>query len=189
MSSTAILEIPEVRQRVQRWSVGDYERFVEEGIFGKNSELIRGLVFKKTSKSPLHFSLSQRLYDRIKLLLPSGCTARHEGPLRLKDSVPEPDVAVVLGEPSDFASQHPMTAELVIEVAVSSLALDRANASLYAENGVKEYWIVLAGQRSVEVYRDPVDGVYREKTVHAGEEEIVCASVPQIRLRIDSLFA
>jgi len=49
-------------------------------------------------------------------------------------------------------------AELVIEVAVSSPTLDRENASLYAEGGVKEYWIVLGPERRVEVYGLPDTG-------------------------------
>jgi len=54
---------------------------------------------------------------------------------------------------------------------------------------VKEYWIALAGQRAVEGYRDPVNGAYREKRLCAGDDEIVGAAVPQIRLRVGSLFS
>ena len=185
--STAILEIPEVRDRMQRWSTKDYERLVEEGAFGKNHELIRGLVIKKMSKSPLHVSFSLMLYDQIKLLLPSGYTARHESPLRLADSVPEPDVAIVQGTPRDFLQHHPTTASLVIEVAVTSAALDRENASLYAEAGVGEYWIVLPRERQIEVYRHPESGAYREKhTVSEGTLE--CAGVAGVRVSLGELF-
>jgi Uma2 family endonuclease len=34
----------------------------------------------------------------------------------------------------------------VVEVAVSKPELDRENAALYAEAGVKEYWIVLGNK-------------------------------------------
>lgn len=53
--------------------------------------------------------------------------------------MPEPDVAIVRSTMEEFEIRHPTTAELVIEVAVSSVALDRANASLYAEAGGTEY--------------------------------------------------
>jgi Uma2 family endonuclease len=76
---------------------------------------------------------------------------RREDPLTLKDSEPEPDIAVVRGSESEFFHAHPTTAELVIEVAVSSPVLDREAASLYAEAGVKEYWIVLGTTRQIEV--------------------------------------
>jgi Uma2 family endonuclease len=75
--------------------------------------------------------------------------------LTLADSEPEPDISVTRGQESDFASAHSTTAELAVEIAVPSPALDRENASLYAEAGVKEYWIILGKERKVEVYRRP----------------------------------
>ncbi len=72
-----------------------------------------------------------------------------EEPLSLADSEPEPDISVTRGGEGDFSSAHPTTAELVVAVAVSSPALDRENASLYAEAGVKEYWIMLGTEREL----------------------------------------
>jgi Uma2 family endonuclease len=52
--------------------------------------------------------------------------------------MPEPDVCVVRKDPS--RRQHPSAALLVVEVAVSSLRIDRtAKQVIYAENGVPEY--------------------------------------------------
>src|SRR6266536_2450406 len=148
----AILEIPEVRQRVSPLSVEEYHRLDEFNENGRRTELIRGIVIEKMSKSPLHCSIAKRLYDLIAPLLAMGFLVRHEAPLTLADSEPEPDVSVVRGTEADFATTHPSTGELVVEVAVSRPALDRENASLYAEAGVKEYWIVLGVERQVEVY-------------------------------------
>src|SRR5436190_14154299 len=150
-----ILEIPEVRRRVSPLSVEEYHRLDEFNENGRRTELIRGIVIEKMSKSPLHSSVAKRLYDFLKPLLPAGFVIRREDPLTFRDSEPEPDVAIVRGTEQQFFSAHPPTAELAVEVAVSSLALDRENASLYAEAGVKEYWIVLATQRQIEVYRRP----------------------------------
>src|SRR5688572_10769605 len=158
---TAILEIPEVRQRVSRLSVEEYHRLDEFNENGRRTELIRGMVIEKISKSPLHSALGKRLYDLILRRLPEGFVVWREDPLTFGDSEPEPDVAVVKGDENDFNDAHPSTAELVIEVAVSSAALDRENASLYAEAGVKEYWIVLGLPREVEVYSQPLNGLYQ----------------------------
>lgn len=94
---TAILDLPEARERVMRWSVKDYERFTEMGVFRKNVELIRGIVVEKMSRSPLHVTLSQKLLDILRQLVPSGHCVRHEAPLKACDSVPEPDLAIVKG--------------------------------------------------------------------------------------------
>jgi Uma2 family endonuclease len=185
----AILEIPEVRQRVSPLSVEEYHRLDEFNEHGRRTELIRGIVIEKMSKSPLHSALAKRLYDLIAPALPLGWVVRREDPLTLSDSEPEPDIAVVCGHEGDFFTAHPTTAELVIEVAVSSPALDRENASLYAEAGVKEYWIVLGAERRVEVYRRPEHGRYQE-TRHCGIGEILQATdVPAVRISVSDLFA
>jgi Uma2 family endonuclease len=44
---------------------------------------------------------------------------------------------------------------LVVEIADSSLRLDRRKAEIYAAAGVQEYWIVDLGERCVEIYRNP----------------------------------
>src|SRR3990172_2591829 len=146
---STILELPEVRQRVSPLTVEEYHRLDEFNERGRRTELIRGIVIEKMSKSPLHAAVAKRLYDLIARVLPSGFVVRREDPITLSDSEPEPDIAVVEGKEADYFHVHPATAELVVEVAVSSPALDRANRSLYAEAGVKEYWIVLATERRV----------------------------------------
>jgi Uma2 family endonuclease len=104
------------------------------------------------------------------------------------DSEPEPDISVTRGEKQDFTKAHPATAELVIEVAVSSGALDRENASLYAEARVKEYWIVLGRDRQIEVYRRPENGRYLEKIVVGFKDTLECTSVPGLHIRVADLF-
>jgi Uma2 family endonuclease len=96
---------------------------------------------------------------------------------------------LIRGSESDFTSAHPTTAELVVEVAVSSPALDRENASLYAEAGVKEYWIVLGTERRVEVHRRPENGRYQGMRVFEFKDTIECSSVPALRLTVSELFA
>ncbi|MEO8353886.1 MAG: Uma2 family endonuclease [Chthoniobacteraceae bacterium] len=185
---TEILEIPEVRQRVSPLSVEEYHRLGEFNENGRRTELIRGIVIEKMSKSPKHSSLSTRLYQKVLALLPDGYLARKEEPLTFRDSEPEPDISVFVGEAKEFETCHPRTADLVVEVAVSSAALDRVNAALYAEAGVKEYWIILGVGQTVEVYREPLDARYREMRIYRVGDEIVCASVPGISIPVAEIF-
>src|SRR5438093_3909250 len=97
----AILEIPEVRQRVSPLSVEEYHRLDEFNENGRRKELIRGIVIEKMSKSPLHCTLAKRLYDRFVAKLREGMVVRREDPMTLADSEPEPDVAVVRGTEAD----------------------------------------------------------------------------------------
>ncbi|HEY0455000.1 MAG TPA: Uma2 family endonuclease [Verrucomicrobiae bacterium] len=184
----AILEIPEVRSRVSPLTVQDYHRLSEHNENGRRTELIRGIIIEKMPKSPLHRTIVQRLYDQIQSALPTGYIAWQEAPLSLADSEPEPDISIVKGKESDFAAAHPCSAELVIEVAVSSAALDRENVSLYAEAGVKEYWIVLGSERKVEIYRNPAGSVYQEKILLEQSDTLECISVPAVRFRLAEVF-
>ena len=73
--------------------------------------------------------------------------------------------------------------------AVSSAALDRENASLYAEAGVAEYWIVLGGERQIEVYRQPENGVYQQKQLYSVGQTLVCENIPGLQVGLDEWFA
>ena len=58
-------------------------------------------------------------------------------------SAPEPDVAVVAGQRTDYDHCHPTTALLLVEIADTSLPQDRLTKSrIYAAAGIPEYWIV-----------------------------------------------
>jgi len=184
----AILEIPEVRQRVSPLSVEEYHRLGEFNEEGRRTELIRGIPIAKMCKSPLHSSIGKLLYDKLSTMLPEGYVLRREDPITLSDSEPEPDISIVRGAPSEFFQKHPTTAELVIEVVVSSPALDRLNASLYAEAAVKEYWIILGPAKKVEVYRQPEEGRYRDKREVGFDGTLDSKIIPQISLRVADLF-
>lgn len=187
---TAILEIPEVRRRISPLTVEDYHRLDEFNERGRRTELFRGILIEKMSKSPLHRTVSTLLYKLIAAQAPKGFSVWKEEPLTFKelDSEPEPDISVVRGTDTDFLQSHPDTAELVIEVAVSSPELDRENASLYAEAGVKEYWIVLAPSRQVEVYRRPRAGVYQDKITFGVKDVMECVAVPGVRINVREIF-
>ncbi len=155
---------------------------------GRRTELIRGIIIEKTSKSPLHRTISSWLYRCILAQLPKDFSVWKEEPITFLDSEPEPDIAVTQGDEHDYSKSHPSSAELVEEIAVSSPALDRENAALYAEAGIKEYWIILGNERRVEVYRRPVKGHYQDKRVCEAGEVLECVAVPGVKVPVSELF-
>jgi Uma2 family endonuclease len=185
---TTLLEIPEVRQRVSKLTIEQYHLLDEFNESGRRTELLRGFIIDKMPKSPLHSAVVKRLYDHLSRQVGSGLVVRREDPLTFKDSEPEPDISVVRGREEDFFKMHPTSAELVIEVAVSSAALDRANANLYAEAGVKEYWIMLPELRQVEIYRFPESGKYREITTLNCEETPELISTQGLKFPMREIF-
>ena len=187
-SASAMLENAEIRARVAPVTVEQNHRFPEFGGDGKRTELIRGILIEKGSKSPLHSSIARRLFMLLQGAIPPGFILLREDPLTFKDSEPEPDLAVVRGEELDFANSHPTTAELVIEIAISSVTLDREKAAIYAEAGVAEYWIVLPAERRVEVYRRPELGAYLEISVAQGDVLLTTVSLPEVKVGLVALF-
>ena len=185
----AILDLPEVRACVAALSVEAYEALDQIGVLGRHDELIRGLIVKQMPKTPLHSKLIKRIFLFLLAFQRGGMVAFSERPIRLRDSMPEPDVIIVRGEESDFDAEHPTTAALVVEVAVTSAALDREKAMLYAEAGVAEYWIVLANECQVEVYRQPEQGLYQKKQTYSSGETLKCEGVPDLQVTLAEWFA
>jgi Uma2 family endonuclease len=89
-----------------------------------------------------------------------GWTPRVQSAITTATSEPEPDVAIVRGEPRDYLRRHPGGGDiaLVVEVADSSLARDRAKVRIYAAADIRACWIVNLVDECVEVYSQPDAG-------------------------------
>ena len=185
----SILDVPEIRASVHLWTVTDYRALAEDQPGFEHSELIRGIIMEKETKTILHDKLVDIAAERLRGAVRGVWWVRQEASMRLADSMPEPDVSVVAGTRDDY-DDKPTTAALVVEVAVTSLAADRAKAALYAEAGVGEYWIVLAEAGQVEAYRRPEGGVYLEKRTYRRGETVEGVEVlGGGAVAVDALFA
>lgn len=145
----------------RRWTREEFERAGELGLFqpGERLELIGGEVISKVTPQKSPHATAIRLTTReLERVFSAGHDVRVQLPLALsRFSEPEPDIAVVAGSPRDYANGHPTTAALVVEVADSTLKLDRGpKASLYAQAGIAEYWIINLRDQVLELHREPV---------------------------------
>jgi Uma2 family endonuclease len=149
----------------------EYDKLVELGMFqDERIELLRGVLVPMSPIGPPHSATINRLNRLLVLALSDRATVSIQNPFAaLDDSEPEPDVSVLpLG---DYDAAHPGRAELVIEVAESSLSRDRGlKLRIYAENGVPEYWIVNLVERCIEVYTVPSkDGYGTTRSFEPGQ--------------------
>lgn len=188
LAMTSLLELPAFREQVHRISTEDYHRLAELGMLSEDVELLRGIVVRKMAKSPLHEFVSEQLLDRLRAQVPRGYVVRQERPLTLRDSEPEPDISVVRGKREDWLRAHPSTAELVIEISISSLAIDEGKAEIYAEAGIPEYWLVRPEDRALDVYREPSREGYLRKTTVSEKEVLRCASIAGIAIVVEELL-
>jgi Uma2 family endonuclease len=170
-------------------SIAAYHALGEAGLIPKNTELLYGFVYRKMPKSPIHCYLLQKLLQMLLRVVPASHLLRSEQPITCADSEPEPDVSVVKGSVEDFRHEHPRTAELVIEICVTSHEYDRSKLQAYAQAGVKEVWLVLAPERQVEVHRHPADGKFAEPTTCGPGGRLACAALPEFTLDLDALFS
>jgi Uma2 family endonuclease len=144
--------------RVRRLRRVEYDRLIEMGMFvDERLELLDGLLVVREPQSPAHAAVVGLVACALDAAFGGGWHVRHLAPVALDDvSEPEPDLAVVAGDPRDYFDAHPSSAALIVEVADSSLAFDRTRkASLYARAGLAELWIVDLVNVALIVYRDP----------------------------------
>ena len=165
-----------------------YHLLGEAGWLPKNTELLYGVVYKKVSKSPLHSAVVLELLQLLHEVLPSGHILMSEQPISCGDSEPEPDVAVVRGAIGDFRERHPQTAELAIEVCVTSHDYDRSKLRAYAVASIKEVWLLLVRERRVEVYLQPTNGEYVDKKLVGPRGKLASAVLPNFVLDLGSFF-
>ena len=170
-------------------SVAAYRALGEADLIPKNTELLYGFVYTKMSKSPFHSFLVVRLLRLLRAVTPPAFLVRSEQPITFQDSEPEPDISVVRGAETDFLGNHPHTAELVIEVCVSSHDYDRWKLRAYATAGVKECWLVLAPEQRIEVYRQPKNGEFTDHSLHGPGGTLTSAALPEFTLALEPFFA
>jgi Uma2 family endonuclease len=178
----AALEVPIIRERARPLTLEQYHALVAQGQVSNDMELLNGVLVEKMPKSPRHVNIVQKLFMVFLKTLPDGFLVNKEDPLTIGESEPEPDISIIRGSIGDYPDTHPTSAELVIEVAVSSLELDRAKADIYAAAAVPEYIIIDADNRKAIVHRKPVAGKY---TVMIEQTSQLQLELAQIKIQFD----
>jgi Uma2 family endonuclease len=174
------------------WTRKEYEQAAEAGVFGdRRVELIDGTVFD--IMAPQKSSHATGVHKGLRALsaaFPAGWTIRCQSPLALGvRSMPEPDLAVVAGEPDDYADHHPAAAALIVEVADSSQLHDRKRkARIYAAAGIPDYWIMNLRRDVIEVFRDPAKNVYRWRKNFRRGDVISPVVLPEVSVAVDDLL-
>ena len=125
----------------------------------------------------------------------AGCRAALisiQDPIRLADSEPEPDVALLQPREDFYAARTPEPADvlLAIEVSDTSLEFDRdVKRPLYAAAGITEYWIVNLQDDCLEVYRQPQpDGTYRNVQTLRRGQQVEVAALPGVTLAVAEIL-
>jgi Uma2 family endonuclease len=163
----------------------EYDKLIELGAFqDEKIELLEGVLVPMSPIGAPHSSAVQKLNELLLPPLLGRATVRIQNPFAaLELSEPEPDVVIV---PSgDYDTAHPDSAYLIIEVAESSLSIDRGiKKRLYARCGVPEYWIVNVADRVIEVYTEPTEGAYAKVQRYERGQGIRIGQFADIEVRV-----
>ena len=143
-----------------RWSKKEYHQMAELGMFeGKRTEFLDGdIIEMPTMKSP-HATALELTYNAVREVFTKDFAVRSQSPIDFDENFETvPDVFVISGNARDFRDKLPQTADLVIEISDTTLSYDRnRKASLYAKFGIKDYWVLNLKNRTLEVYRQPIE--------------------------------
>jgi len=185
--------------RLWRITRARYERLVKRGAFGPDDrvELLDGLLVAREPQGSRHAVVVDLVRVALERAFGRGYYVRDDKPLALDDSSePEPDAVVVRGRPRDFLDAHPAAALLVVEVAETSLAVDRLRkGGLYARAAIPDYWIVNLVDEVLEVYRQPVRAPSRRHEWKYGSVRLLKRNAvvsplaaPRARIRVADLL-
>jgi Uma2 family endonuclease len=163
-----------------RVSVAQYEAMIRQGEISEDDrvELLDGWIVTKMGKNPLHDGTVDLIDFLLGELLPAGWFVRVQNAIVTADSTPEPDLVIVRGQPGDFRRRHPTGSDiaLVVEVADTTLARDRAKAHIYARAGIHQYWIVNLVSQQVIVHSHPTgsgfDAAYPPPSIAVGDDAL-----------------
>ena len=170
-----------------RLSIEQYESMIRSGAIGEDDpvELLDGVLYEKMTQFAPHTIVIQNLSRWLVRRCLDTHDVRVQMPIRLANSRPEPDVAVVAGVPDDYPEQ-PTGEQVLLAVEVADRASDRVlrkKARLYAREGVRELWIVDVQERHVELHREPGENGYRVVTILAETEPFAALFLPDQSLR------
>lgn len=171
-------------------SVEQYQKMIRTGVIKEDEpiELIRGEIVEKMTIGPAHIVCVNRLnYLLVRALGERGIVSI-QNPVELADSMPQPDIVVFRPRKDFYQKRSPRTSDvcLAIEVADTSLLYDRTvKMPLYAENLIRELWIVNLIDRAIEVYRQPRrSGTYRDVQHYGVGDQIALNALPEIRIGV-----
>jgi len=156
-----------IEETVHRISTVEYERMVESGALeDMRVELLDGLLVDMSPQGEVH---ARAINAVMRMCAARLDMLRVQMPLSVAEGwMPEPDVA--LAEMDADPTRRPSTALLVVEVAVSSQAVDRRKALAYARARVPRYWLVDLPAGVVVAHTEPTEDGYAVVARLAGDD-------------------
>ena len=175
------------------FSVGEFHRMAEAGVFGENDrlELLAGEIVRMTPIGSHHAGCVNRLTRLLTAALASDAVVAVQNPVVCSDRTElQPDLAILKPRPDFYSQAHPQPHDVVVvfEVADTSAGYDRnVKMPAYACAGVPALVTVDLAARAVDVYSAPADGVYREHVALAPNDVLIVPGVGTLSIQVGQL--
>jgi Uma2 family endonuclease len=181
---------PDLPRRL--FTTQDVFRMVEAGVMqsDENVELIEGELVVMAAKKNDHEIFKSALLEWLVKGKADDQRVGVETTLYLAEMLfVEPDLMLY---PRAFKPQDLSGGDitLLIEISDDSLSRDLGlKASIYADHGVRDYWVVDVEARRVIVHRDPTDEGYRSVEWFNADSEVSALLAPDLAMRLADLLA
>lgn len=159
-------------------NVDEYYKMAEVGILKPDDhvELVNGEIFQMSPIGSRNAAVVDRLARKLNQLLPDQINIRVQNPIRFDmNNEPEPDISLLKYKADDYASTHPVPADVLVlvEVAGSSIRFDKeVKVPLYAAYGIREYWIIDLDANQIEVFSKPHGDSYTKTRIFRPGDEV-----------------
>lgn len=175
------------------FTVADVQRMVEVGVIPPDErlEILGGEIVPMSPKGARHEAVKVALVQLWGRLRPDGYVVAPETGLHLDEhTYLEPDF-VIYERHVGLASLRGSDVLLAVEVSDSSLDYDLGRKPLvYAQFGVREFWVIDAARRVVHVHIGPGPGGYAWTAVRGAAERLEPTEAPrQFAFALDDLEA
>jgi Uma2 family endonuclease len=176
-----------------KWSIDEYHELIKLGVLDdKNVELLKGEIIEMVPEGEDHAEQNEDGYKYLLILLSDRAHLRQAKPITLpNNSEPEPDIAVCQPLGREYRLHHPYPENIfwIIEYSNSTLKKDlQVKAQIYAEAGIREYWIVDLQKNLLIVMQSPQTGTYTNQfTVQTGK--IRTLAFPNLDIEVDRIIS
>jgi Uma2 family endonuclease len=174
------------------FTVEEYEQMIRAGVLHEDDrfELIAGEVIAMSPIGRAHAAHVNRLNYLLSSRLGERVIVSVQNPIRLADSEPQPDLALLAPRADYYAQDLPGPDDvwLVIEVADTTSIYDRSvKVPLYGRSGIPEVWLIDLVEGVIEVYRVPVPIGYRTKETYGPGDSLAPLRLPDLRLVVEEI--
>lgn len=176
-----------------KWTLDRYHRAVEAGVFEDQPvELLRGEIVIMPPEGEPHAYHNTEAGDYLRSLLGMRAKIRDAKPITLPNaSEPEPDIAVVKPRGRVYLEHHPFPEDIfwIVEFSQATLAKDLGQKKrVYAEAGIREYWVADLNETQLFVFRDLQQGCYTTELILT-EETVSPSAFEDIQIEVQKLLS